>query len=241
MKAMILAAGQGTRLRPHTDAMPKPLIPVAGRSFLERTLDRLSAAGVTDVVVNVCYRPARIVDALGDGGRWGLRIHYSVEPTLRGTAGALRPWRTFFDADVLVCYGDNYCACDLPALLRQHRARRADVTVVLHWREDVSSSGVASLDEDDRIARFVEKPAAADADSHWVNAGLLVLARERLDDIPDVYPSDLSRDLLPRWIADGRAVFGHRLSAAERVWWIDTPDDLARASRALASERAADA
>lgn len=236
MKAMVLAAGEGRRLHPLTEQVLKPMVPLGGRPLLAYTIEALAKHGFQELVVNLHHCPDVVRDYFGDGADWHVRIQYSPEDRLRGTAGALAPWRRFFDSTCLVVYGDNLSTCDLTRLMRVHRDRRAEVTVALFWREDPWQSGVAELDDADRITRFVEKPSAPQVPSRWVNAGLIVLEPTLLDDIPDHAASDFGRELLPKWIANGRRVYGYRMSPQEKLWWIDTPEDMARVQRELNEE-----
>lgn len=233
MKAMILAAGVGSRLQPLTDLIPKPMVPIAGRPIIEYTVASLAAHQIRDLVINLHHRPETVREHLGDGRQWGARIQYSFEKELRGTAGALKPWRAFFDGTFLVVYGDNLTTCDFGRMVDFHRANAAFVTMALSHREDVSQSGIAALDGSGRILRFIEKPVAGEEFSQWVNAGILVLEPGAIDLIADGRASDFSRELLPQWIADGRRVFGYRMSPAERLWWIDRPEDLVRVQQEL--------
>jgi NDP-sugar pyrophosphorylase family protein len=228
MKAMILAAGAGTRLGSVTVSLPKPMVPVLGLPLLEHTISALSRQGVRDLVINLHHCPEAIPGHFGDGTQWGVRIQYSPEASLLGTGGALMPWRSFFDSTFLVVYGDNLLKADVGRLLQFHRERKASVTVALLWRDDAWHSGIADVDEDGRILRFVEKPRRTELFSRWVSAGLLVVEPEVIDRIPADGASDFGRDLLPRWIAENRGVFGYKLLAEETPLWIDTPEDLAR-------------
>lgn len=224
---MVLAAGKGTRLGAVTGDIPKPMVVVNGRPILDWTLEALARYGVRDVVINTHHRADVITGFCGDGSRWGLRIQYSPESRLQGTAGALRPWRQFFDRTFFVVYGDNMSTCRYDRLLEAHRTRHADATVALFWRPDPTASGIAALDDEDWIARFVEKPSPDQVFSRWVNAGVLVIEPHLLETITDPDPVDFSRDLLPQWTAE-RRVLGYRMSDEEKLWWIDTPEDLAR-------------
>ena len=225
---MVLAAGTGARLRPLTDDLPKPMVSVNGRPMLDWTLRSLARHGVREVVINTHHRADVITRFCGDGAKWRLHIQYSPEARLQGTAGALRAWRTFFDQTFLVVYGDNLTTCSYPRLVETHRAHRADVTIALFWRPDTSQSGIAEVDSEGWVTRFVEKPRSAQVFSHWANAGVLVLEPALVDTIPADGAPDFGRDLLPRWIDERRRVLGYQMSAAERLWWIDTPRDLAR-------------
>ena len=228
MKAMILAAGQGTRLRPLTDCIPKPMVLVAGKPILEHNLELLARHGIRDVLINLHHQPRTIVDHFGDGSRWGVHITYSFEPELLGTAGAVKRVQEQFDSTFLVLYGDNLTTCDLSRLVIFHRAKGGIATIALHYRDDPTASGIADLDDQDRIIQFVEKPEPEQIFSHWVSAGILVLEPEVLDVIPDGTPSDFGRDLFPSLLARGEAISGYRMSQGEHLWWIDTSEDLRR-------------
>jgi mannose-1-phosphate guanylyltransferase len=231
MKAMILAAGRGTRLAPLTDSQPKCMIPIGGMPVLEHTLIRLRDHGVGEVIINLHHQPDVIPAYFGDGSRWGMRITYSLEDELLGTAGGVKHAAWFFDGPFLVLYGDNLSTCDLSKLARHHRDRRAVATVALYRRHDPSSSGIAEVNAEDRILRFVEKPRPEEVFSNWVNAGIYVLSPEVLDLISAVQASDFGREVFPRMLAEGRALYGYRMQGDEGLWWIDTPSDLGRVQR----------
>ena len=232
MKAMILAAGQGTRLAPLTDSLPKSMIPIGGMPVLEHTLIWLRSHGVDEVIINLYHQPDVIPAYFGDGSQWGMRITYSQEAELLGTAGGVKHAAWFFDAPFLVLYGDNLSTCDLSQMARKHRERGAMATMALHWCADPSSSGIAELDADDRIVRFVEKPRPEEVFSNWVNAGIYVLNPEILDQIPAGQPCDFGRQVFPRMLAEDWTLCGYRMQGDEGLWWIDTPADLARVQRA---------
>lgn len=236
MKAMILAAGEGTRLRPLTDHIPKPMLLVAGKPILEHNLELLTRHGISDVVINLHHQPQTIVDHFGDGSRWGVHITYSFESELLGTAGAVKKAQEQFASTFLTLYGDNLTTCDLGRLILFHRAKGGIATIALHYRDDPTASGIATLDDRDRITRFVEKPKSHQVFSHWVSAGLLVLEPEVLDVTPEGGPSDLGRDLFPSLLARGEGIYGYRMSQGEYLWWIDTPEDLQRV-KAIWEER----
>jgi NDP-sugar pyrophosphorylase family protein len=228
MKAMILAAGSGTRLRPLTARIPKCMIPIGGKPILERTIEHLRRYGVTELVINVCTLPQVIMDTFGDGERWGVHIVYSVEERPLGTAGGVKRAARFFDqAPFVVWYGDNLSRCDLDRLIGYHHAKGGLATIALFERESVSQSGIVGLDEDDRIQRFLEKPRPDQIFSHWVNAGILILEPNVLDLIPSGR-LDFSLDIFPALLAARHRLYGYRLSNAEGLWWVDTPADLAR-------------
>ncbi len=228
MKAMILAAGLGTRLRPLTDRVPKCMVPLDGKPLLEHTIARLPDYGVSDLVINLCYMPEAVIDHFGDGHKWGVRITYSLEAEALGTAGGVKKVAEYFGEPFLVWYGDNLSTCDVNRLYEQHRIKGAAATVAVHFREDVTQSGIVELDSEDRITRLVEKPRPDEVFSHWVNAGIYVLDPRVLEHIPDSAAPDFARDVFPAMLKEGERLYGYRLSAAERLWWIDRPEDLDR-------------
>jgi mannose-1-phosphate guanylyltransferase len=207
MKAMILAAGAGTRLRPLTDAVPKPMLPIAGEPLLSHTLRWLCAAGITEIALNLHYLPHVVREGLGDGSRWGVRLRYSQETELRGTAGALLPFGDFFDESFVVIYGDLLLSLDLAALIAFHRERGGLMTIALKTTDHPASQGMLELDSEGRVLRFVEKPGVWPADQRWANAGVYVVEPSVLRLIPDDQPSDWGHDIIPRLIAEDAPVY----------------------------------
>ncbi len=227
---MVLAAGEGTRLRPLTDDRPKPMIEIAGAPILEHNVRLLAAHGVKEIVVNLHYKPEAIEHYFGDGSRFGVSIVYSHEEHLLGTAGGLKKMeRAFTGGDFFLVYGDNLTTLDLGALAAHHRERGAVLTMALFEREDPRQSGIVGLDGDDRIVRFLEKPKDDEIFSHWVNAGFLVLSPRLLDAIPAGRPSDFGRDVVRELLARNEPVYGYRMS--EPLWWIDSVEDYERTRR----------
>jgi NDP-sugar pyrophosphorylase family protein len=230
---MLLAAGRGTRLGSAAEGHPKGMVVIEGRPVLEHNVRWLRDHGVRELVINLHYRGDEIASYFEDGSRWGVRISYSREIELLGTAGALAPVCQLFRAELfLVLYADNLITCDIANLRVLHRRESSDITVALYWREDVRSSGVAELDGSDRITAFHEKPADRTAGG-WVNAGLLLCEPKVLDLLPASGPSDFGRDVLPTAIRTGFNVVGYRMKTSERLYWLDTPDDLKRTRREL--------
>ena len=208
MKAMILAAGEGTRLRPLTLTLPKPMIPIVGTPLLERTLLWLAGQGVTEAAINLFHRPQAIPDHFG-GGFAGIRLHYFFEETLRGTAGGVKAAEAVFpDAPFFVIYGDNLIQADLRRLWDFHAAHGGAGTVGLFHHPNPSAAGIVAVEADGRITRFVEKPPAAEVFSDLANAGVYVLDPAVLGVIPPGVASDFGRDIFPRLLADGLALYG---------------------------------
>jgi mannose-1-phosphate guanylyltransferase len=233
-KAMLLAAGLGTRLHPLTDSVSKCMIPIAGKPLLEHNVGVLRSYGVTDLVINLHHLPETVMNHFGDGSGFGVRITYSHEPELLGTAGAVKKVERFFDGPFFIWYGDNLSTCRLDRLWQFHQSRRGVATIALHHREDPTRSGIVGLDLDDRITRFLEKPRPDQIFSNWVSAGILVLEREVLKAIPAESVVDFGRDVFPALTQQDCAVFGYRMSEDESLWWIDTTEDLARVEQSLA-------
>ncbi|HEX6513889.1 MAG TPA: nucleotidyltransferase family protein [Chloroflexota bacterium] len=234
MKAMILAAGRGERLRPLTDRVPKPMVPIAGRPLLEYTVEWLRGHGCTDLAINLHYRPEVIREHFGDGAAFGVSIHYSLERELLGTAGALLPCRQFFDGDTfLVMYGDNLTNLDLGAFLRAHRDWQALATMAVHHRDDVIHSGMAVVEPDGRLVAYREKPRPEEVTSHWVGAGIILFEPAVFDYIPPDGPSDLSRDVMPALVAANVPLYAYKM--CEKLRWADSWQDYQELERLAAA------
>jgi NDP-sugar pyrophosphorylase family protein len=230
LKALVLCAGRGTRLEELTRDCPKPLLPIEAKPLVGYTLDLLARHGVTDVAVNLHFLADKIEDELGDGSRYGLRIHYEREDELLGTAGAVANLVDYFaDAsDVLIVYGDLVFDEDLTALYERHRANRADATLLVHQRTTPSNS-IIDMDDTGRIVRFRERPASwSTTGPVWVNSGCQILRRELIDRFPAKRPLDLPRDIYMPMAPDlrlfGIPVEGYRIA-------IDSPERYQQAIR----------
>ncbi len=223
MKAVVLAAGKGTRLQALASGVPKPLLAVGGRPVIDRNLSLLATTGVREVFMNLHHCADALRAYCGTGERWGLRITYAFEPQLLGTAGAVKNFgRHLADAPFFVVYGDNYLECKLTALWKFHHAHHAIATIALFEKDDVTGSGVVQIDGAGRIVRLVEKPHAPEGLGRLVNGGLYVLSPAILSLIPDTVPCDFGYDVFPALVAAGRPVFG--MVTAGAVWAIDTPE-----------------
>jgi len=233
MHALVLAAGVGSRLKPYTDDRPKPMLEVGGYPIIAYNLAMLAAGGFHDVVINLHYLPDVIRAYVGTGERWGLRVTYSEEPELLGTAGALLPVIDTFKGETFaVVFGDNVNDLDLSDMLAAHRRHGALATVALSYRDDVHQSGVAEVDSKQRILRFIEKPRPGETDSHWVNAGVVLVEPAALDMLPHSGPIDLGRDVLPALAEKPGALYAYKMTGHH--WWFDRAPDY---RAALADER----
>jgi NDP-sugar pyrophosphorylase family protein len=220
MKAILLAAGKGERLGEVTRARPKPMVELRGKPILQHNVELCVQHGASDLYINLHHLPELIRGHLGDGARFGAKIHYAFEPELLGTAGAVQAFAKGWREPFLVLYGDNLISYDLGALVAAHRARGAELTMAVHELEDVRQSGVAILGADDRITGFVEKPQS-EPPSRWVNMGVYVLEPSLVAKIPAGF-SDFGKQWIPQWVAEGRRVYAWR--APERVGAVDTPE-----------------
>ena len=228
MKAILLAAGEGTRLGKLTEKAPKVMLPVDGAPVLEHALRRLHSQGFRDIYINLHHLPDIIRDHFRDGEYYGVNITYSYESEILGTAGAVRKLLPQLGNDpLLVVYGDNLTDCDFRHLVESHTKQRAAATIAVHWREDVTTSGVVVFDENSgRIHNLVEKPSPEEAESlgHWVSAGVFVIEKEIGDLIPPGF-SDFGQNVFPLALQSGMQLDAHKV---ESVIWIDSPEAYAR-------------
>ncbi|MFC2036530.1 NDP-sugar synthase [Chloroflexota bacterium] len=227
-KAMLLAAGKGTRLRPLTEQVPKCMVPVHGKPVLEHNVESLASYGVGEIMINLHHLPETVVGHFGDGSKWGVKITYSLEGEPLGTAGGVKNVEWFFDSSFFLWYGDNLSTCKLDRLYQVHVSKGSVATVALHYREDPTASGIVGLDGDGRIVRFLEKPRPDQVFSQWVSAGIFVLEPGVLRDIPEKQAVDFGRDVFPAMLAGNQPLYGYRMVAPEGLWWIDTRADLHR-------------
>lgn len=233
MKAIVLCAGYGTRLGDLTREIPKPMLLLEGKPLLEYTLRYLAGQGFTEVGINLHFLPEQITDYFGSGERYGIRITYSYEPTLLGTAGAvkkLEPWLTGVE-NFLVIYGDILIDQDLSILWSFHQQRRALATLLLHQR--ANSNSLVQMDQDNRITGFLERPTDEQRRAtpfQWVNSGVYVLNHRILDYIPPETTVDFPRDVFVPLVA-GQPIYGWPLAGYRCA--IDSPTRYAEAQMAV--------
>ncbi len=209
MKGMILAAGEGKRLRPLTNHLPKPMLPLADRPLLEHIITHLRDCGVTELAINLYHLPAAVMDYFGDGHRWEVTLRYSLEEHLLGSAGAVKRLQCFFNDTFLVYYGDVFTEADLRPMIALHRRLSVSATVGLYQVPDPWNRGIVELDTSQAIVRFVEKPPREHVFSDLANAGIYVLEPEVLDRIPPDQVWDFGRDVFPALLAEGIRVAGY--------------------------------
>lgn len=228
MKAVVLAGGEGTRLKPLTYKRPKPLMPVAGRPCIDYVLRALANSGFHEIIVTTAYLSDALIKSIGDGFDYNASILYSFEENPAGTAGAVRRVGNFIDDTFVVAMGDLLCDVDFKALHDFHKRKGGVVTIALTEVEDPVQYGIVGLDENGRIAKFKEKPKKEEAFSNLINAGIYVLEPEVLDFIPTDQKFDFAKDLFPKLLSKGVPLYGSKL---EGIWMdIGRPQDLLKAS-----------
>ncbi|MGN6599751.1 MAG: sugar phosphate nucleotidyltransferase [Actinomycetes bacterium] len=216
MKAVVMAGGEGTRLRPMTSSMPKPLLPVVNRPIMEHVLRLLRRHGITETVVTVQFLASLIRNYFGDGSDLGMTLHYATEQTPLGTAGSVKNAENILrDEPFLVISGDALTDIDLTALIDFHKAKGGLVTVCLKRVEDPVEFGITIVDDDGVVQRFLEKPTWGQVFSDTVNTGIYVMQPEVLDHVAAGEVVDWSGDVFPALMAAGHDIYGY---VAEGYW-----------------------
>jgi len=227
MKAVILAGGQGSRLRPLTENLPKPMISVFGKPIMEHITGHLVAHGVQEIVTTLHYRPRVIRDHFGDGSDFGFTMHYTLEKEPLGTAGSVKLGTPYLDETFLVAGGDALVDFDFNQFLEFHRKKGAKVSLCLVRVRDPSEFGIVITDENGAVQRFLEKPGPSEVFSDTVNTGIYLIEPEVLDYIPEGEDYDFAGDLFPKLLQDGVPIFGY---VAQGYWSdIGTLDQLRQA------------
>jgi mannose-1-phosphate guanylyltransferase len=221
MQALILAGGEGTRLRPLTTTVPKPVVPLVDRPFIAFMLEWLRTHGVDDVIMSCGFLASGVRNVLGEGQGYGLRIRYVEEPRPLGTGGALKFAESLLDERFLMLNGDVLTDIDLTAQIAQHEATGATGTLALVPVEDPSNYGLVRLDADNRVLEFLEKPPAdAPIEVNTISAGAYVLERSVLELLKPDTPASIEREVFPRLVGDG--LYGR---VADGYWLdIGTPE-----------------
>jgi mannose-1-phosphate guanylyltransferase len=203
MQALILAGGEGTRLRPLTTTIPKPVVPLVDRPFIAFMLDWLRGHGVDDVIMSCGFLASGVRNVLGDGSAYGLRLRYVEEPEPLGTGGALKFAESLLDERFLMLNGDVLTDLDVTAQLALHEQRDARATLALTPVEDPSAYGLVRTHPDGEVSGFVEKPAPDQIDTHNISAGIYVLDRSVLELLEPEQPASIERDVFPRLVGEG--------------------------------------
>jgi NDP-sugar pyrophosphorylase family protein len=223
MKAILLAGGKGTRLRPLTIHTPKPIVPIFDRAFLHYQIDLLKQVPeIDEVILSLNYQPRRIEEIFGDGAGTGVRIRYVVEPAPLGTGGAVRFAAQGITDTLVVFNGDVMTSVDVKRVVELHRERGAKATIVLTPVDNPAAYGLVETAPDGRVLRFLEKPKPDEITCDTINAGIYVLEPDTFDRIPKDVSYSIERGYFPSLVERGEPFFAY----IDRGYWIDigTPE-----------------
>jgi len=209
MKAVIMAGGFGTRLRPLTNNLPKPMVPMANKPMMEHILELLIRCKVTDIITLLYFNPEIIENYFGDGSRFDVKMTYISAADDLGTAGSVKHAARYLDKSFLVISGDLLTDFDLLKAIDFHKRQRAVATMVLTHVENPLPFGIVITDKDGRINRFMEKPGWGEVFSDTINTGIYILEPEVLDMIPPNQEFDFSKDLFPVLLEKKKALYGY--------------------------------
>ena len=220
MKAVIMAGGEGARLRPLTCDLPKPMVPVMNIPVIEHVIDLLKNHGIYEIAITLAYLPQKIREYLGNGAGMGVSLRYFIEDTPLGTAGSIKNAENFLDDTFVVISGDSLTNLDITAALEFHRSNKSKATLVLSRVDVPLEYGVVLTDENGTVTGFLEKPSWGEVFSDTVNTGTYILEPEILDLIPNDDKYDFSLELFPRLLSLKEPMFGYVMSG----YWYDIGD-----------------
>jgi NDP-sugar pyrophosphorylase family protein len=217
MKAMILAAGVGSRLDPLTRNLPKPMVPIINKPVMEHIVELLARNGFSKIMVNLYYHGDQIEQHFGDGSKWGVKIQYSREDQLWGDAGSLKKCEAFFDSTFVVVGGDDLADIDLKRVVKQHHEHKALCTIALSLVDDPSEYGIVLVNERGKITKFVEKPKGEVIFSNMANTGVYVFEPEIFDLIPRGVSYGFGTNVFPMLLEQKKRFYGYLTSS----YWRD--------------------
>jgi mannose-1-phosphate guanylyltransferase/phosphomannomutase len=235
MKAVVMAGGEGSRLRPLTINRPKPMVPLVNKPVMVHIMDLLKKHDITDVVVTLQYMADRVQDYFGDGSAIGMKVNYSIEEVPLGTAGSVKNAQEYLDETFIVISGDALTDFDLGAIIADHKAKKAKATLTLYRVPDPLEYGVVIVNGDGRIQEFQEKPSWGEVISDTVNTGIYVLEPQVLDYFEAGKMFDFSKDLFPILLEESAPLYGH----VSEGYWCDVGNiqEYVRASNDLLEGR----
>lgn len=217
MKALILIGGLGTRLRPLTCSVPKPLLPVVNRPFLDYQLALLKYHKITEVIFALAYLPDQFRQYYGDGRKWGMKIRYCEETDPLGTGGAVKNAEKYLDERVIILNGDVLVNVDITKLVHFHKHNKAKVTIALTRVKDPTMFGLVETDRQYKIERFLEKPSWDEVTCNTVNAGIYLFEPDVLQMIPKNEVYSLERGLFPHLLENKESLYGYVFNG----YWLD--------------------
>ncbi len=220
MKAVVMAGGEGSRLRPLTIGRPKPMVPMVSKPVMAHILDLLKRHGITEIVVTLHFMPEVIQSYFGDGSHLGLKIHYAVEEMPLGTAGSVKNAQEYLDEPFLIISGDAVTDINLQGVISFHQEKGAEATLTLYRVPNPLEYGVIITDPDGRITQFLEKPSWGEVISDTVNTGIYVIEPSVLDLIEEGVPTDWSKDIFPQLLEAGKPLYGYVAGGS----WTDVGD-----------------
>jgi mannose-1-phosphate guanylyltransferase/phosphomannomutase len=209
MRGVVMAGGEGTRLRPLTSNQPKPMVPICGKPCIEHIVELLRTNEITDIVITLAFLPQVIRGYFGDGSSLGVSMEYSVEEVPLGTAGSVKNAQELLDETFIVISGDALCDFDLSEILAFHREKGSVATLALKSVDNPLEFGVVITDEEGRIERFLEKPGWGQVFSDTINTGVYVVEPEVLARVPEGEPFDFSKQLFPALLEAGKPLYGY--------------------------------
>ena len=215
-----MAGGEGTRLRPLTCALPKPMVPILNKPIMEYIIKLLKRNNIEDIAVTMAYLPDNIIDYFDDGSKWGVKISYFIEETPLGTGGSVKNAQEFLDDTFIVISGDALTDIDIKKAIAFHREKKSKATLVLKQEENPLEYGVIVTDQNGKIMRFLEKPSWGEVFSDTINTGIYILEPEVMEDYQKGDKFDFSKDLFPKLLKEGVPLYGY----ISEDYWCDIGD-----------------
>lgn len=207
MQALILSAGEGKRLRPLTNNLPKVMIDILGKPLLDYHIKLLNHYGITNILINLHYMPEKIVKYFGNGKKFGVKIRYSREPKLLGSAGALHNFRKYLLDNFFVLYGDVFMKVNLDKMLNFHIQKKSHFTLAVHESKHPKDSDLVEIDSQSRIINWLKIPHGKTSGIN--SAGLYIISRKILNFLPAKVPLDFAHDFIPFLLAKKESLYAY--------------------------------
>ncbi len=223
MKAVILAGGKGTRMRPLTYLNPKPMLPLMNKPFLEYFITRLKSFGITDIILSIQYLPEKFSEYFGDGSKFGVNLRFVVEEKPLGTCNDVKNVEKFIGNEAFMVFnGDILTSLNLRNMINFHKLKKADITISLAPVEDPTAYGLVPIDKDCRVIEFLEKPSLEEISTNLINAGTYIIESHILGHVPPNESYSFERELFPKVLKLGYKIYGFKSDD----YWLDlgTPE-----------------